>query len=375
MSAIAAAFPQHAIAVNRHEGDHHKRLRYAEDLSLSLALASLVVIPLAEVVSRRLFRSGISGAPYLVQHLTLIVSVVGGAIAARENRLLALSTLLDKLKGIRRDVLGIFCGAVASAVSASLCIAATQFVAAEREAVRVIAYGIPLWVVQATLPIGFGIITIRLLGHSSPEWMGRTIAAALACMLVAMIALPPLAPSHLVFPALFILAVATLLGVPVFVTLGGAALILLWGRDVPIASLPIDQYSLVTNPSIPAIPLFTIAGYFLAEGGAPKRLIRLFRALFGRIAGGSAIVTALTCAFFTSFTGASGVTIVALGGLLMPVLLAEQYSERAALGLVTGAGSLGLLLPPCLPLILYAIVAQVRLEQMFLGGLLPGFLV
>src|ERR1051326_8678639 len=107
MSAIAAAFPQHAIAVNRHEGDHHKRLRYAEDLSLSLALASLVVIPLAEVVSRRLFRSGISGAPYLVQHLTLIVSMIGGAIAARENRLLALSTVGTALKGKLRFILNI----------------------------------------------------------------------------------------------------------------------------------------------------------------------------------------------------------------------------------------------------------------------------
>ena len=110
---------------------------------------------------------------------------------------------------------------------------------------------------------------------------------------------------------------------------------------------------------LPTIPLFTLAGYFLAEGGASKRPgPRLQRA--GRpFRGGPAIATALACAFFTSFTGASGVTILALGGLLMPVLLAARYSERAALGLLTGAGSLGLLFPPCLPLILYAIVAKV----------------
>jgi tripartite ATP-independent transporter DctM subunit len=118
--------------------------------------------------------------------------------------------------------------------------------------------------------------------------------------------------------------------------------------------------------------MFTLAGYVLAEGGAPQRLVRVFQAIFGRLRGGAAIMTAIACAFFTSFTGGSGVTILALGGLLMPVLLSRRYSERNALGLVTGAGSLGLLLPPCLPLILYSIVAKVPMESMFLGGIFPA---
>jgi tripartite ATP-independent transporter DctM subunit len=198
-------------------------------------------------------------------------------------------------------------------------------------------------------------------------------ALVIGSVVVLIGAFPPTSPDRLVIPGLITLAIATGLGVPVFVTLGGAALILFWGRGVPIASLPIDHYSLVTNSSIPSIPLFTLAGYCLAEGGAPKRLVRVFRALFGGVPGGSAIVTAVACAFFTSFTGASGITIVAIGGLLMPVLLAEKYSEKAALGLVTGAGSLGLLFPPCLPLILYAIVARVPIEDIFLAGMLPGF--
>jgi tripartite ATP-independent transporter DctM subunit len=133
----------------------------------------------------------------------------------------------------------------------------------------------------------------------------------------------------------------------------------------------------VVNPSLAAIPLFTLAGYFLAEGGASTRLIRVFQALVGRVRGGPAILTALVCAFFTSFTGASGVTILALGGLLLPVLLSARYSERNAIGLLTGAGSLGLLFPPALPLILYAVVAttigaSVTLKEMFLGGIVPG---
>jgi tripartite ATP-independent transporter DctM subunit len=138
---------------------------------------------------------------------------------------------------------------------------------------------------------------------------------------------------------------------------------------------------MVTNPTLPTVPLFTLAGYFLAEGGASKRLIRVFQALLGQFRGGPAIVTVLACAFFTSFTGASGVTILALGGLLMPVLMGAGYSERSTVGLLTGSGGLGLLFPPSLPLILFAIVAStnatgtgVTIEKMFLGGLGPGVL-
>ena len=181
-------------------------------------------------------------------------------------------------------------------------------------------------------------------------------------------------------PALVALALATLLGAPVFTALGGAALILFWGHDLPIQAVPLKHYSLTTNDMLPSIPIFTLAGYFLAESGASKRLVRVFQALVGQFRGGPAIVTALVCAFFTSFTGASGVTILALGGVLMPVLLAAGYSERNALGLLTGAGSLGMLFPPCLPLILYAIVANhsahadLTIKQMFLGGIGPGIL-
>jgi C4-dicarboxylate transporter, DctM subunit len=150
---------------------------------------------------------------------------------------------------------------------------------------------------------------------------------------------------------------------------------------VPIASISLTHYSMVTNPTLPTVPLFTLAGYFLAEGGASKRLIRVFQALLGQFRGGPAIVTVLACAFFTSFTGASGVTILALGGLLMPVLMGAGYSERSTVGLLTGSGGLGLLFPPSLPLILFAIVAStnatgtgVTIEKMFLGGLGPGLL-
>jgi C4-dicarboxylate transporter DctM subunit len=342
-------------------------LASAENVILSLALAAMTLLPLAEATLRKLFQTGISGSPLLVQHLTLVVGMLGGAVAARENHLLSLSTLGNLLKGRLKEAGAIFSAALAAAVSGFLCVAGAQFVLSEKGSGHTLVYGLPLWIVQALIPAGFAIIMARIIGHASPAWKGRALAAAAGAAMMLLCMQFPLST-----PALILLALATLLGVPAFVTMGGLALILFWRIGDPIASVPIDHYSLVINPVLPTMPLFTLAGYFLAEGGAPKRLVRVFNALFGSFRGGPGIVTAVTCAFFTSFTGGSGVTILALGGLLMTVLLSQRYSERNALGLITGAGSLGLLFPPCLPLILYAIVANVEIKAMFLGGVLPG---
>jgi tripartite ATP-independent transporter DctM subunit len=337
-------------------------------------LAVLAALPLLDILLRNLFHAGISGGASFLEHATLVVGMLGAAVAARQNRMLALSTLGAFLKGRMQTTAAIFSGGCAAAVSALLCVAAVQFVASERAAANIIAYGVPVWVIETVIPLGFGLVAIHLLRNSSNTWLGRGVAGGIAGVLSLIGVFPPTSPEHLVLPALLVLLVATVAGIPIFATLGGAVLILFWVRGLPIESLTIDHYSLITNPAMPTLPLFTLAGYFLAEGGAPKRLVRVFRALFGSFPGGSAVVTTLVCAFFTSFTGASGVTIVALGGLLMPVLLEERYSQKAALGLVTGAGSLGLLLPPCLPLILYAIVSKQPIGNIFLGGILPGIL-
>lgn len=346
----------------------------AENLLIALALAAMVLIPLAESALRALFNVGISGSTSMVQHLTLVVGMLGGAIAARDDRLLSLSTAQALLHGRVRTMARIFAYSFGAAVSTFLCVAGVEFVISKREVGALLVRGLPVWWVQTLLPLGFAAIALRLVWHSAASWRGRGVALVMAGAILLVCVYPPAPPSSMVIAALLMLLVATVLGAPVFVALGGAALIGLWGADSPIASLSLDHYRQVVNPSFPTIPLFTLAGYFLAEGGASTRLIRVFQALFGHFRGGPAIVTALVCAFFTSFTGASGVTILALGGLLMPILLAAGYKERSALGLLTGAGSLGLLFPPCLPLILYAIVAQVTLKEMFLGGLLPGIL-
>ncbi len=357
-------------------------LHSAENLLLALALAVSVLLPLAGIILRKFFNTGISGATSFEQHLTLIIGLLGGAMAARDRRLLSLSTLSNVLKGRWKSVAQIFSGSIAAVISVFLCIAAAQLVQSEKGGGKMIAYGIPVWAVELVMPAGFAIIALRLIWNSAETWRGRIISLVTVCGLVALGIYSPLAPAKLVVPALITLLLAVVLGAPIFVMLGGAALILFWGDDTPIAALSLTHYSMVTNPSLPTIPLFTMAGYFLAEGGASKRLVRVFEALFGRLRGGPAVLTILLCAFFTSFTGASGVTILALGGLLMPVLIGAGYSERATLGLLTGCGGLGLLLPPSLPLILYAIVAStntaggggVTIEKMFLGGLGPAVL-
>jgi tripartite ATP-independent transporter DctM subunit len=355
-------------------------VRQAENILLVVPLCAMMLLPVVEILLRWLFRTGISGSSTIVQHLTLIVGMVGGAVAARDERLLALSPAQTLLKGRARTGARIFSGGFAAAISAFLCVASVQYVLDVRPLGKILVYGIPVWVVQMILPAGFGVVAWRLVWHASARWGGRGLALAVGLAVAGLALWPPGSPERWLIPALVALAVATFLGAPVFTALGGAALILFWGHGEPIESVPLKHYSLTTNDLLPSIPIFTLAGYFLAESGASKRLVRVFQALVGQLRGGPAIVTALVCAFFTSFTGASGVTILALGGVLMPVLLAARYSERNALGLLTGAGSLGMLFPPCLPLILYAVVANqsgranLTIQQMFLGGIGPGTL-
>lgn len=172
-------------------------------------------------------------------------------------------------------------------------------------------------------------------------------------------------------PLLLLLA---LLGAPLFAVIAASAMLGYLGEGIDLQAVAIEFYGIAEMPILLAIPLFTFAGYLLSESGAPRRLVRLTGALLGWMPAGLAIVALAACAFFTAFTGASGVTIIALGALLFPALQQAGYPEKFNLGLVTSAGSLGLLFAPSLPLILYGIVAEVSIEDLFLAGLLPGFL-
>jgi len=165
-----------------------------------------------------------------------------------------------------------------------------------------------------------------------------------------------------------------LFGAPIFAVISGLALFLLFSSQIDSSAMIIEMYRIVTTPILVAIPLFTFAGYLLSESGAPKRLIRLSDAILGWLPGGLSIIALLACAIFTALTGATGLTIIALGGILFPAMVQGRYPERFSLGLLTTSGTLGLLFPPSLPLIIYAIVAKVGIDQLFLAGILPGVL-
>ncbi|MGE5234664.1 MAG: TRAP transporter large permease subunit [Acidobacteriota bacterium] len=333
----------------------------------------MVVLPLAEMVAREVFRTGIPASQPIVQHLVLWVGFLGAALAARDGRLLALATGEFLPEGRVREWAKVIASAVGAGVATLLACAAFSLVSTEREAGDRLAAA-PLWVVLLVLPISFALIAWRLVRRSGARPTTRAIAALGVGAGLLLGAKPEWLENHAAWPGLLIVAAATALGAPLFAALGGAAVLLFMAEGVPIAAVPSETYRLAVNPALPAIPLFTLTGFVLAEGKAPQRLLRLFRALFGWVPGGTAVMCVVLSAFFTTFTGGSGVTILALGPFLYKALRADGYSERFSIGLLTASGSLGLLFPPSLPMILYGIVGRVPITDLFRGGQLPGWI-
>ena len=338
----------------------------AENLLLAATLAVLVLLGVASASTR------FADTDELIRHLTLVVGMLGGMAAARDGRLLSMGTIAQALPDSWKPFTAAYTGLVGTTVAALLTFAAWQFVAGEAGSSSSLAFGVPRIVLQAVMPLGFAFITLRLARHAAAGLALRIAVLVIAAGLAFAVSQLDGGFATLRTPMLFALAAAIVLGAPIFVGLAGIALIFFISAGDPIASVPLDHYDQVTNPLLATLPLFTLAGYVVAASGAARRLVRLLRAWSGHLRGGPAVITVFACAFFTAFTGGSGVTILALGGLLMPILLSSRYGGDAALGLVTGAGSLGVLFAPCLPLILYSIVAQVSIGEMFLGGAVPG---
>jgi C4-dicarboxylate transporter DctM subunit len=161
---------------------------------------------------------------------------------------------------------------------------------------------------------------------------------------------------------------------PLFLIIGALALLSFYSADINISVVIIEMSRLADTPLLVSLPLFIFAGILLSEGKAPARMLSFSRIFLGWLPGGLAVVSLSVCAIFTAFTGASGVTIFALGGLLLPALVKDGYSERFSMGLITSSGSLGLLFPPSLPLILYGVIAEARIDHLFLAGIIPGTL-
>lgn len=332
----------------------------------------MALLPLSEVLVRKVYPSGIPGAAVWVQHLALWVGFLGAAIAARRGELLSLTAGAKLLDSRGKRAVDVFVAGVGVAVATVLTYGSLELVAVEREGGRALAFGVPVWVAESIMPVGFFLIGFRLMWRASDRWRGRLVAASFALVPLVLYHFEALQESNLYLLLLAVLVVVTGLGAPIVIAIGGIAAVLLWHDFFPVSAIPTETYNLAVKPILPTIPLFTLAGFLLAEGGTPGRLVELFRAVFGWLPGGVGIVALVVCAFFTSFTGGSGVTILAMGGLLFPMLLEDRYQPKLATGLLTSAGSLGLLFPPSLAVILYGLVAEIELRRLFVSGFVPA---
>jgi tripartite ATP-independent transporter DctM subunit len=336
---------------------------------------ALVLLPAFEVITRLFGTTGVVASPVLVQHLTLWIGFSGAVIAARRNKLLALTR--EPLFAVNSTIN--WSKFLAKIITAFLVLALAygswELVKIEMAYPVNIAPFLPRWVAQLVMPMGLLLIAVHLIMNGYNKWRNRGILLAGVIFLSQVSRFDSLRESSIfMWVSILLILFSIYKGAPIFIGLGGLAILLFWQDYTPLAAIPAEAYRIVVSPTLSTIPLFTLAGYILAESRASERLVRLFRASFGWIPGGTPIVLVLLCGFFTALTGGSGVTILALGGLLYPLLMKEGYSKEFSLGLITVAGSLGLLFPPSLPLIIYGVTAAVSVKTIFLAGIVPGFL-
>jgi C4-dicarboxylate transporter, DctM subunit len=342
----------------------------------ALALAGL--FPLIDAVGRPFGGFHITGLTAYVQHLTLWLAFVGGLVAVYERKHLKLSTSNLFGEGTGRRIAQFFACSVAAATTAVLAYGSFAVVMVNRQEGKIFPVGLPEWVSECIMPAALALMAAAFIWQSSERWSGRIIALAAVGGAFALGLLPGSALPY-VWPLTLVVIAGALLGAPLFVAMGGVALILFFREATPVSAVPVEVYRLIYSPTLPAIPLLTACGYVLAESQASNRLVRFFRAFFGWLPGGIPVMVVAVCALFTTFTGGSGVTIIALGGLVYPILRKDGYSEGFSLGLVTASGSLGLLFPPSLPVILYSVVAGTRemsvpADSMYIAGFVPGLL-
>jgi C4-dicarboxylate transporter DctM subunit len=352
-----------------------RAVRRLEHGFLVVALLAAAFLPLADTLGRPFGVHVPAGADYL-QQVVLWLAFLGGLVATREQRHLSLSTAELFGEGKVRRAGRVLAGAVSAATVSVLTYAAVGLVIANRQEGRTLLGGTPVWILELVMPVALGLMALRFAGGASKGWLGRVIALA-AVPLAFALGLVPDRMASAGWPAAVLILTALVLGTPVFVAMAALALFFFFRDGLPVTAVTAEVYRLISSPTLPAIPLLTACGYVLAESDASLRLLRFFKSLLGWVPGGLAVIVIAVCALFTTFTGGSGITVIAIGGLVLPMLLKDGYPEDFALGLVTAAGSLGLLFPPSLPVILYSVVAGTRehnvpADALYLAGLLPG---
>ena len=364
-----------------------------EDSLAFFSLFLLAAVLLLEAVTRKVLNTGIRDSGVYVEHLVLAATFIAGAVTSREKKHLALATglfLPGSLKAFAETLTAVLSAALTLAFGLSaLSFARNAFVSTDRVGF------LPKRLVVVIMAAGFLAMSVRFITALEKK-RARLAAAATAVVLGLFLGFGPLVQlltgggavslpalvsvqellrpvlAGVAGPLIVVLIGAAFLGLPIFVVLGGIAFLLFAKGGQPLEIIPNQAYAVLTGDAIPAIPLFAAVGFFLSESKAGERLVRFFQAVFGWFPGGLTVMAVIVCAFFTTFTGASGVTILALGGLLAVILEKAGYPKRFTVGLLTASGSIGLLFPPSLPVIIYGVIAQTSIKDMFVGGLVPG---
>ncbi len=367
--------------------------RKLEDSLAYLCVLLIALFLILEVVARKFFHTGVPNSTAYVEHLVLAATFVAASITSREKKHLSLAAAIP-FREPAKSVVGTVVAALSSSLVFAFAASALSFSLMAFAPGEKIGF-LPKRLIGLFMAGGFLMMGLRFIFQMDRKKL-RAPVAALSVALGAFFSFPSWAQiigglktswgpalasaagglqpvlAGLAPPMIILLALTAFMGVPIFIVLGGIGFFLFSRLGLPLEIMPNQTYTVLTGSSIPAIPLFAVVGFLLSESRAGDRLVKFFQAVFSWFPGGLTVMAVLVCAFFTTFTGASGVTILALGGLLSFILMDAGYPKKFSVGILTASGSVGLLFPPSLPVIIYGVIAQTSIKDMFIGGLVPG---
>jgi tripartite ATP-independent transporter DctM subunit len=358
-----------------------------------ISLICLALLPAAEIMARLFFKTGVPNSLGFMVHFLLMVGLLSGMIATKTGEHLCIGFIQKFCPDWIKGRISIFINFLSTVVLTVITFTGISFVHIGLSPWRMIGF-IPDQIFGLVIPIGYGVMAFRF-SQKIRAGGGSRLLPVLGILLGILCSFPMIAKIvwgfdnipdriydltdlyytfsyYLKIPVVILLILAALVGTPLFVILGGLGLILIHAAGGEIDVVANEVYTTLTKDSFIAIPLFTLTGFFLSESKAGERLVQTFKGLFSWLPGGMIIATVVICAFFTSFTGASGVTILALGGILYTILTDVKYHDQFSIGLLTSVGSIGLLFPPSIPIILVGTASMTNIFHVFLGGILPG---
>ena len=341
----------------------------------------LISFPIFQILGRYISFFSIPASQEIVQHMTLWIGFIGAVIAARSNKLLSVvrEPVFDSSTKVSWPKF--FVHVFSLSIVFVLSISYLKMIQIGFQYPDYIAPYIPTWFAQSIIPIGLILIWYQMIMTSSTDLKYRvllTVISIIPTIILYFWQFPLANPLLLWTKVLFAISLVAF-GLPIFILLASLSIFFFlsepseWATNYDLISTISDSaYRIVVSPTLAAIPIFTLAGYILAESNISERLIRFFKASLGWLPGSTVLIVVLLCAFFTALTGGSGVTILALGAILYPILIHDGYSKQFSLGIITTAGSLGLLFPPSLPAIIYSVTAGINPLELFKQALIPA---